>query len=254
MAGFFGASAQSTLPLEPSPPPGKIAQDVTAYLAGDAMHSRYRAITSRVRMPDSSQDQWYFSLYAQNGDEDFRRIFESPSASDSFNLVPKLERPPTAPRYFPNETVRVAGRGEFMGEARDQVLLLVHESSADCGMSTLSVLSSEPGPGPVVVPVQVSNPCSLSVAIAHHTIVLRGPYYKANAPRYKPTKNNATATLRYVDAHWVERPEYFRLVYPRAPAITVTPLTASPTPFFTPIFKAILTTPAPSGAPQPPRG
>ena len=243
------AIAQMQLPLHPAPP-GTVMQKAVAYLAGDAMHSRYQIIVSRTPLGKPVQYQWHLSVYAQNGDQDFRLAYESPSATDRYALVPKLEPGHGTTMFFPQETVSIVGSGQLMGEARDQTLVLVHAAAADCGESTLSVLAASDGV--LSVPVQVSNLCGLSASIAHHTIVLRGPYYNRTAPAYKPTKNNAVATLKYVDGAWVERPQYFRLNYPKAPPAAVTPL-VSPSPMFTPIFKAILKTPAPTGAPATPR-
>ena len=245
----IAASAQMQLPLHPVPP-GTVMQKAVAYLAGDAMHSRYQIITSRTPLGRPVQYQWHLSVYAQNGDQDFRLAYESPSATDRYDLVPKLEPGHGTTMFFPQENVHIVGSAQLMGEARDQTLVLVHAAAADCGESTLSVLSANDGA--ISVPVQVSNLCGLSASIAHHTIVLRGPYYNKTAPAYKPTKNNAVATLKYVDGTWVEHPRYFRLNYPKAPAAAVTPL-VKPSPLFTPIFKAIISTPAPTGALATPR-
>lgn len=243
------ASAQMQLPLHPAPP-GTVIQKAVAYLAGDGMHSRYQIIASRTPLGRPVQYHWHLSVYAQNGDQDFRLAYESPSATDRYELVPKLEPGHGTTMFFPQESVSIVGSAQLMGEARDQTLVLVHEAAADCGESTLSILAA--GDGVVSVPVQVENLCSLSATIQHHTIVLSGPYYNSTAPAYKPTKNHATASLRYVDGRWMEHPQYFKLRYPKQPPAAVSPL-VSPSPMFTPIFKAIISTPAPTGAPAPPR-
>ncbi len=242
-----GASAQDI--FHPAPP-GSVARDVIADLSGDATHAMYHIVTSRAPVGKPAQDQWYLSVYAPSPDHGLGLLYQSPSDTDHYAVVPKLVQGHGTETYFPQETVSIAGKGQLMGEARDQVLVLVHAAAADCGMSTLSLLMLDGGA--IRVPIQVSNLCSLSASVVHHTIVLRGPYYNATAPAYKPTKNNASATLRYVDGYWVERPQYFKLTYLPQVSATVTPL-VKPSPLFTPIFKSIVTTPKPSGAPPPPR-
>ncbi|MFN2528646.1 MAG: hypothetical protein ABR584_08005 [Candidatus Baltobacteraceae bacterium] len=248
MQAFKIAALSATVAMTPSPP-GTMTQYTTAHMAGAAPHSTYEVAVSRVAMGKALQ--MYLSVYAPAAGGKFRQIYLSPSAMDGYALIPKVEQGHGTPSYFPHETLDIVGTGELMGEARDQAVVLLHAQAADCGETTLSVLSLEDGA--VTVPVQVSNLCGLSASIKHHTIVLRGPYYNAAAPAYKPTKNNATATLRYVDAHWVERPQYFKLNYPKEAAASHPPV-QTPTPMFTPIFKAILGTPVPSGgAPATPR-
>jgi len=91
----------------------------------------------------------------------------------------------------------------------------------------------------------------LSARVVRGTIVLHGPYYNASAPLCCPTKPNASAILRYANGRWTERPQYFKLASWPHTTPAETPLTHA-TPLFTPIFKAIVTTPKPSGAPMPP--
>lgn len=242
LAGFLGVIV---LTGAFAAPPGAVVHDMKADFDGKAA-GQYRVITSREPIGNPPEDQWYLSIY----DPADKMIYQSPNAEDRFALVPRLQHGYDTARMFPHVTVALSGSGNLMGEPRDQVLISVHESGADCGTATLSILSMQSGS--LEVPVQVTNPCRLQASVAHHTIILRGPYYNARAPLYKPTINNATATLRYVDNAWVERPKYFKLQYPRVPVPAVTPLT-KPTPLFTPIFRAIVTTPAPSGPPLPPR-
>ena len=246
--GCAVALAQKPSVLNP-PPPGTVVQNVAAYLAGDAMHSRYQVVTSRKQVGTPQEVQWTLSVYgpAASG---LALQYQSPSASDPYGLVPKLEQGVGTKMYFPRETLKVAGKGELMGEARDQVLVLVSAAAADCGSVTLAVLDAQGGSPHVSA--RVENPCDLRAKVQHHTIVLSGPYYNKSAAMCCPTKNHAVATLRYVDGRWVEKPAYFKLSMPRVP-ITVEPPLTHPSPLFTPIFKAIITTPAPSGAPQPPR-
>jgi len=248
MQAFKIAALSATVAMTPSPP-GTLMQYTSASMAGAGPHSTYEVAVSRVAMGDAFQ--MHLSVYAPAAGGKFRQIYLSPSAMDRYALIPKVEQGRGTPRYFPHETLDIVGTGQLMGEPRDQAVVLLHTQDADCGETTLSVLSLEDGA--VSVPVQVSNLCGLSASIKHHTIVLRGPYYNATAPAYKPTKNSATATLRYVDGRWIEKPQYFKLNYPKEnPGLH--PPVQTPTPMFTPIFKAILNTPMPSGgAPATPR-
>ena len=246
--GCAVAFAQKPPALQP-PPPGTIVQNLGAYLAGDAMHSRYQVVTSRKQVGTPHEIQWTLSVYGPAAGGLALR-YQSPSAMDPSGLVPKLEQGVGTKMYFPRETLKLAGKGELMGEARDQVLALVSAAAADCGSVTLAVLDAQGGTPHVSA--RVDNPCDLRAKIQHHTIVLSGPYYNKNAALCCPTKNHAVATLRYINGRWVEKPAYFKLSVPRQAVPPVSPLT-SPSPLFTPIFKAILTTPAPSGPPQPPR-
>ena len=43
------------------------------------------------------------------------------------------------------------------------------------------------------------------------SIELAGPYYNASAPMCCPTKNSASAVLRYRGGKWVETPNYFKI-------------------------------------------
>lgn len=245
IAGSAVAGAQG--PLQP-PPPGRVVQNVGAYLAGDGMNSRYQVVASRRQVGTAEEVQWYLSVYGPPSERGAQPLlFQSPSLSETGGLVPKLEQGHGTKMYFPRETLKIIGKGEFMGEARDQVVAHITAASADCGGATVAILQAEANR--VRVAARVDNPCGLTAKIVHHTIVLSGPYYSKTAALCCPTKPNATATLRYTDGVWVERPQYFKLSVP-AQTATVTPLT-HPTPMFTPIFKAVVTTPAPTGPPPP---
>lgn len=237
--GYLAATSLAVAAVLVPPPPGTVVQDVLA------THGGYRTVVSRQQTGAPGEVQWYLSVYAPGKAP--AMIYRSPSAADPFAIVPKLERGAGTTAYFPHETVKIAGKGELMGEPRDQTLVLVHAFSADCGVSTLSIISVEAGA--VRAEAQVSNPCDLQARIDHHRVILSGPYYNASAPLYKPTKNKAVAVLRYADGMWTQTPKYFKLSVPRQSAAT--PLT-SPSPIFTPIFKSVVTTPKPTGAPAPP--
>lgn len=237
------AAAQGS--LQPAPP-GTVVQNIGAYLAGDGMNSRYQVVASRKQVGTADEIQWYLSVYGPS-QKGTALLFQSPSGSETDALVPKLEQGSGTKMYFPRETLKIAGKGQLMGEARDQVVALITAASADCGGATAAILSAEGDR--VRVAARVDNPCGLTAKIQHHTIVLSGPYYNKTAALCCPTKVHAVATLRYTDGMWVEKPQYFKLTVP-AQTATVTPLT-HPSPLFTPIFKAVVTTPAPSGPPPP---
>ena len=227
-------------------PPGATVQTATAYLSGEAMNSRYRIVTSRVPVGKPPRDQWYLSVYAQNGD-DFSQLFQSPGASDTLKIVPQLQQGSGTSAYFPIETLRIVGVGEFMGAGFQQAILQMHAAAADCGMTQISILRADPGPGPIYVTAQVQNPCSLTATMSHGAIQLSGPYYSESSPLCCPAKPHAQATLRYTGGTWVETPNYFALRVVPEPAVT--PLT-HPTPLVSPMMRnPLVTTPAPSNAP-----
>lgn len=233
--------------LHPAPV-GTIVQNVQAYLAGDGMNSRYRLITSRDPVGKPPRNQWYLSVYAQDGAA-FTQVFQSPGKTDGWQIVPRLELAAGTTQYFPVESVRIAGVGELMGEARDVAVISVRAASADCGMQTISLIQSDAGPGPIQLLAQASNPCGLRASIRRNMVLLEGPYYGKNAPLYKPTIAHARATLHFSNGVWIEKPNYFALKTFKRVSPQVTPL-VSPSVLFTPIFKSILTTPAPTAHPH----
>lgn len=168
------------MPLQPAPP-GTVVQNVQAYLAGDGMNSRYRLVTSREPLGKPPRDQWYFSVYAQDGAA-FTQVFQSPGKTDSWQIVPRLEQAHGGTQYFPVESVRIAGTAELTGEARDIAVVWVSAAAADCGTQTVSLIESDGGPGPVQLLAQASNPCGLRATIHKDLVVLEGPYYSRNAP------------------------------------------------------------------------
>jgi hypothetical protein len=235
-------------PLRPAPP-GKIVQSITAYLAYEAMNSRYRLVVSRVPL-SGSQSQPYLTIYGQRGDG-FAQLYQSPAKHDPLNLVPRSMRMPGAQLYLPSTSVQIIGKGEFMGSGREEALVLVHEAAADCGSTTLSVLRSDPGPGPIRLIAQVSNPCDLAATIHGHTIVLTGPYYSPTAALCCPTKPHARAVLTYGNGRWTMHPAYFKLSVKN---IMSTVRLIGPMPYMAPSPKSIFKSPLPSpGALQTPR-
>jgi len=133
-AAALSAGAADRLPLQPAPP-GTIVQNVTAYLAGDGMNSRYSVVASRAslgRPGRPKHTQWYLSVYAQDGDV-LKRIYQSPGKRDPFGLVPAVEKGHGTQMYFPQESVQVAGAAELMEAARHQAVIGVDAAAAECG-------------------------------------------------------------------------------------------------------------------------
>ncbi|MBV9276647.1 MAG: hypothetical protein JOZ97_00265 [Candidatus Eremiobacteraeota bacterium] len=242
-----GTAIALTAPLHPAPP-GMIDRQMTVYLAGEAMNSRYQVVASRLRLTNSDW-QPYLTIYAQRGDG-FSQIYQSPSKTDPLALVPVRQKMPSGGPYLPTVTLSLIGKGEFMGGGRQQAAVLVHEAAADCGSSTLSILRSDPGPGPIRLAAQVSNPCDLSAHVQGNTIVLGGPYYNANAALCCPTQAHARAILSYGKGRWTLHPAYFKLtVRGMARARIIGPI-----PKMTPSPASIIKSPLPSpGALQTPR-
>lgn len=93
-----------------------------------------------------------------------------------------------------------------------QLVVASHEMAADCGSAAVTVFATKFGGnvGPVVT---VSNPCDLSAKIGSDgaSLELTGPYYNASAPLCCPTKNSASATLRFVNGKWSASPNYFKV-------------------------------------------
>ncbi|MBV8727595.1 MAG: hypothetical protein JO233_07400, partial [Candidatus Eremiobacteraeota bacterium] len=131
-----------------------------------------------------------------------------------------------------------------------QAVVLVHEASADCGGSTLSILRADPVHGTIRLAAQVSNPCDLAASIHGNTIVLSGPYYNATAALCCPTQPHARAILAYGAGRWTLHPAYFKLNVRGMVRARV----LGPIPKMTPSPSSIIKSPLPSpGALQTPR-
>ena len=245
---FASAGVGLALSVPLRPPPPVIDHEMTAYLAGEAMNSRYEIVASRLRLTNS-QWQPYLTIYAQRGDG-FSEIYQSPSKNDALALVPRRQPVPGGSLYLPTVDVHLIGKAEFMGAGRQEAAVLVHQAGADCGSTALSILRSDPGPGPVRLAAQVSNPCDLSAKIQGHTIVLTGPYYNPTAALCCPTQAHARAILAYGSGRWTLHPAYFKLnVRGMARSRIIGPI-----PKMTPSPASIFKSPLPSpGALQTPR-
>lgn len=201
-------------------------QAIRSYFSGEGKGEVWHVVASRVTLGAGAfaSPQWYLSVYSWGGPAPL--VYRSPG--DSEHLLTRLEKVGGAPHYFPLQSLRIVGNAKLLHNSAWQAVVMVHETGADCGAATVAVIGiksyparamSAPGhlsAGPLVT---VNNACSLSARIVGRAegggqvLELTGPYYAKNAPLYKPTKNRATAILRY-DGEWTETPRYFTLRTP----------------------------------------
>lgn len=204
-------------------PPGSVVASQVVYLAGESMHSQWRAVVSKARLGAAfgqTRYQWYLSIY-QIGMTTYRLRYQSPRDGGPLSRVTKTTGSPAM--WFPVQAASIAGVGALMAPAVEQVVIGSHETGADCGTADVTILTFDEKSAKVVPAVSVQNGCDLGARIVHENnedaVQLTGPYYAPSAPLCCPTKPKATAMLRYRNGAWVETPKYFRL-YPRrfAPA------------------------------------
>jgi hypothetical protein len=201
------------------PPPGSVVQSQVVYLAGQAMHSQWRgAISKRVAGKSSSTtfNQWYLSIYAID-DATYHLRYQSPRDGGPLS---KVEKASGGDMWYPLQSAEIVGAAQLMQPAVEQLIVSSHETGADCGSSTVTVLRTDSA-GKIVPAVTLQNNCDLKVRISRGTggvpdaLILNGPYYNSTAPNCCPTKAKAVATLRYRNGTWVEKPKYFT-IYPSA--------------------------------------
>jgi hypothetical protein len=194
-------------------PPGTIVQDTIAYLSGEAMNSRWHVVTSKKligsQMGKEPAFQWYVSFYAPAQDAG-KLVFQLPNRDGL--LLSRVKKAHGAQLYFPRQSARIVGVGEFERPGVQQIVLQTRESAADCGVSDVTVFGTnnqmQIGPH-----VHVGNSCELQARILKqgdgNVIQLSGPYYKGNAPLCCPTKPRVTAILSYRNGNWTVKPSYF---------------------------------------------
>ncbi|MBV9263398.1 MAG: hypothetical protein JO324_03680 [Candidatus Eremiobacteraeota bacterium] len=217
--GFGAVRAVAAVHYSP-PPPGQIAQRLSAYFTGSAKDGRYEVVTSRkiVGHEDGKPAyQWYLTIYAPaNGG--YVQSWQSPGPRSA--LVSRVSRAHGADRYFPSQTLWIAGAARLMGGTPQQVIVKSREIGADCGSVSIAILFADPKHADMVGPAAVlSNPCDLDAQIQGDHLTLRGPYYSSSAPLCCPTNPRASATLRYRNGAWIESPRYFKLTLEQAPKI-----------------------------------
>ena len=196
-------------------PPGTIVKSQLVYLAGEAMHSQWRAVLSKKLLGTGNGTrfyQWYLSFYAIDGTV-YRLKYRSPNASVPFGQVAKAHG---ASLWFPVQDAKIIGAGEFMGAGAQQLVVQSHEAAADCGTARVDVFFFGSAMQRVMTTLSVQNPCDLSASVIRSghgdTLQLTGPYYAANAPLCCPTKSKVTATLHFNNGAWTEQPQYFKIL------------------------------------------
>lgn len=212
--GYLIALLLAAFPVLAPPPPGHVVQNVTAYLSGDGMSSRWQVVTSKTlagkAMGKTPVYQWTLSIYSPPDGPKARLAFRSPGLSD---LIPTVQRAPNAQMYFPVEDVKIAGTGQLERPAVDDVVIVTHAVGADCGTATVSILGTDPN-GDVMVRRQVSNYCDLKAQVVRDgkldAVRLSGAYYAHNSPVCCPAKAHVSAMLRYRNGQWTVTPAYFK--------------------------------------------
>lgn len=212
--GYLIALLFAALPILSPAPPGRVAQNVGAYLSGDGMSSRWRVVTSKTlagkMMGKTPVYQWTLSIYSPPDGNRAQLAFRSPGLSD---LIPTVQRASNAQMYFPVEAVKIAGTGALERPGVDDIVVVTHAAGADCGIATVSILGAGPN-GDVAVRHQISNYCDLEAQIVHEgkldALRLTGAYYAHNSPVCCPAKPRVTAMLRYRNGQWTVAPRYFK--------------------------------------------
>jgi len=196
-------------------PPGSIVQSRLVYLAGEGMHSQWRAVLSKKLLGTGNGTrfyQWFLSFYAIDGTV-YRLKYRSPDSAVPFGHVTKAHG---APLWFPVQGASIAGTAEFMGAGSQQLVVQSHEASADCGTARVDIFFFGSAMQTVMTTLSVHNPCDLSASVVHGThgdaLQLTGPYYAPNAPLCCPTKQRARATLHFNNGTWTEQPRYFKIL------------------------------------------
>jgi hypothetical protein len=195
-------------------PPGTITQNVLVYLAGQAMHSQWRAVASRKNVAKSGSltySQWYLSIYSINATT-YSLKYRSP---DNGGPLSKVTKAKGAPMWFPYQEITIVGAGQFMVPSVEQLVVASHETGADCGGATVTVFALDKKTQKPAPSVTVTNGCALSAAIVHEkgadAIKLSGPYYSPTAALCCPTKTKASAMLRYRNGKWAMTPKYYTI-------------------------------------------
>jgi hypothetical protein len=195
--------------------PGTVVQNQLIYLAGEAMHSQWRALLSKKLLGSgngTSFYQWFLSIYAIDGTV-YRLKYRSPDAPVPFGHVTKAHG---ASLWFPVQDAKIAGTGELMGPGAQELVVQSHESAADCGMARVDVFFYGSAMQAVMTTLSVANPCDLSAKVIHadhgDVLQLTGPYYAANAPLCCPTKPRVTAFFHFNNGSWSEQPQYFKIL------------------------------------------
>lgn len=195
--------------------PGTLVQSQVVYLAGEAMHSEWRGVLSKKLVGTGHGQrfyQWYLSIYQIDGTT-YHLRYQSPRDGGPFAKVAKAEG---APMWFPYQDASIAGAGELMDSGVQQLVVVSHQTGADCGSAEITVFGYDAKKNAVVPEVSLENACSLNAVLApDRSLRISGPYYKPDAALCCPTNPQATAVLRFRGGRWTLTPSWYR-VYPRA--------------------------------------
>jgi len=132
---MFAAAALGPRALAEEPPhytfdvtaPGTVQQNQLLYLAGDAMHSQWRAVLSKKRVGSSGHDvfyQWYLSVYAIDGTT-YKLQYQSPRDGGPFSNVTKANG---APMWFPIQSGKIDAPIALMMEGKDNLVVETHDT------------------------------------------------------------------------------------------------------------------------------
>lgn len=189
-------------------------QDIVAYLSGEGMSSRWHVVASRAQvgkqMGETPVYQWYLSVYAPASGDSLRLVYRSPGAGTA--LLARVTKAQTAQMYFPFQEFRIVGAAELERAGVQDVVVSNHESGADCGLASVTVLGADANMH-VRPREQIVNYCSLDAKIVRNgtlqAVQLRGPYYTSTSAVCCPAKPSVTATLAFANGHWSVTPRYF---------------------------------------------
>jgi hypothetical protein len=222
-AFFIGAVIGIASAAEPAhfsyipPPPGKMVESRLVALSGAGTQGRWRAVLSRKvvgREGDQRFYQWYLTLYAPNAAGDYVQKYRAPGNGTS-SLLTVVEKARGANLWFPVQTVKIVGSAELMQPGVQQLVVAVHESGADCGAATVTILRYDQASGKIAPAVSVRTGCRLDAGIVRTSsgdaLRLNGPYYGPEAPLCCPTKPKASALLRYRAGRWIQSPAYYEM-------------------------------------------
>ncbi len=194
-------------------PPGTIVQDVPAYLSGEGMSSRWHVVASReqvgMQMGKTPAYQWYLSVYAPARGDALNLVYRSPGSGSE--LLTKVTKAQGAQMYFPAQDLKIVGAGELERSGVQDVVVWSHESGADCGMASVTVLGAQSTR--VQLRAHIVNYCELDASVVRNgslqAVQLKGPYYAPSSPVCCPAKPNVTAILSLEGGRVSIKPRYF---------------------------------------------
>jgi len=172
-------------------------QNHLVYIAGEAMHSQWHAVTSKKQVgtyADKPFYQWYLSIYEIDGST-YELKYQSPKNGPPLSAVSHSS---DGKMWFPRSPSRLSARPTHAARraaARRRVPRdrrgLRHRARYRLGTNRAGSIFPE---------VSVQNACDLDAKIVKtpsggSALQLTGPYYNSTAALCCPTKTSATATL-----------------------------------------------------------